>query len=206
LYDLTGQYRQTSPNVWRTSNGEDWEAVTTRADLGPRISGGGGGGGRGGGGGTQYFWSMTVFEDYLLIGTFNYRQGCEIWASKSGDPYSFVRINIPGMEPGRDVVEIYNAQRDRTEYYNEQFGVRNMLVFEDKLYVGTADWAFHTDLIFREILAAQGAELVDWPHSLQVGCEVWRIDHLPPAMGGVRADPEDGRVELSPPIGSLGLI
>jgi len=211
LYDLTGQYRQTSPNVWRTSNGEDWEAVTTRADLGPRISGGGGGGGRGGGGGTQYFWSMTVFEDYLLIGTFNYGQGCEIWASKSGDPYSFVRINIPGMEPGRDLVPIYHPAgcggghgghggQDcwdaYLEYYNEQFGVRNMLVFEDKLYVGTADWAFHTDLIFREILAAQGAELVGWPHSLKVGCEVWRIDHLPPAMYGVRANPEDERVEL----------
>ena len=146
--------------VWRTMNGTDWEPVTTNGNLGGLQNRYG----------NAYMWSMAVFDDHLLIGTFNPLTGCEIWASESGAPNSFRQINISGMESGRNKVEtVYN---DETYYRNEQYGARTFAIFQDKLYVGTATWALHADLVSLVF------GLANYWHSSRVGCEVWRIDHL----------------------------
>jgi hypothetical protein len=146
--------------VWRTINGTDWEPVTTNGNLGGLQNRYG----------NTYMWSMAVFDDHLLIGTLNPLTGCEIWASESGAPDSFKQVNISGMESGRDKVEI--VHNDETYYLNEQYGARTFAIFQDKLYVGTATWALHLDLI--SIVFG----LTNYWHSSRVGCEVWRIDRL----------------------------
>ena len=172
-------------DVWRTSNGEDWEPVTTNGNLRgteDRFD-------------NMYIWSMTVFEDYLLIGTWNFIVGCEVWASKTGNPNSFIQINQDGMEPGRDKVEIvYDSQT--IIKLNEMYGARSFATFQDQLYVGIATWALHADWIFSALLGQFGAGIKDFPHSFNVGCEVWRLDHLLPVVTGLRATPADGRVDL----------
>jgi len=190
MFNLETALTADGADIWRTSNGDDWEAVTTNGNPGgsePRN-------------GNRYMWQMTVFDDYLLVGTYNFFRGCVIYGSKTGDPYSFLQVNIDGMEPGRNKVPVFSPQVQpplpQYFYLNEQYGARTFTTFEDQLYLGTATWAYHADLIWRWLLQENGGEILDFPHSFYVGCEIWRLDHLPPVVTGLRADPEDERVEL----------
>jgi len=143
--------------VWRTRNGTEWEPVTTNGNLEGTENRYG----------NVYMWSMTVFDDHLVVGTLNLFSGCEIWTSRSGMPCSFKQVNISGMETGRNKMRV--IYDDETYHLNEQYGARTFATFQDKLYVGTATWALYTDLIFRVF------GLTNYWHSFRVGCEIWRI-------------------------------
>ena len=130
--------------VWRSSDGVNWNAVV--GDNSNIPAGFGGEFRRF----NYYAWIMEVAyvflraippvesKNYLCIGTFNPVCGGQIWRSPDGENWTMFDINSSATP---------NGFGDRDNY-----GIRTMETFNEKLYVGTA-----TKL---------------W--SLSKGCEIWR--------------------------------
>jgi len=187
--------------VWRW-DGEEWERVINKGN--PQ-------GGEERRRDNMYMWSMIEYEDQLIVGTFNMFRGGELWASDSGDFGSFRLINDPGMYGSQldlvwqPVEEIQIRKYTRRvpvcapppnppkAYLSEQYGIRSLAKFKNKLYVGTASWAYFVDwLAFsppdHPLMPGAGLGCPDEPtmpflgfymHSPKVGCEIWRIRYLP---------------------------
>ncbi|RLE12856.1 hypothetical protein DRI96_03880, partial [Candidatus Aerophobetes bacterium] len=160
--------------VWRW-DGESWECVVPYGNPGggdERID-------------NMYIWRMIEYNEELVIGTMNLLQGGELWASKTGDTGSFVLINDPGMRLDTKHIPVcfeVNGIPYKTNL-SEQYGIRSVAKFKDKLYVGTATWAYFVDRIFFSTqglnLACPDAPEGTYPYSPHVGCEIWRIEKLP---------------------------
>lgn len=173
--------------VWRW-DGEVWECVIENGnpenpfeEEATRID-------------TMYIWRMIVYDGKLIIGTMNLLNGGELWASGTGDPGSFTLINDPGMRRDTNRVpicfELFSIGYKL--YLSEQYGIRTVAEFKNKLYVGTASWASFVDWIIFAPLALGGLLDLSCPdepvgppplpfytHSRYVGCEIWRIGQLP---------------------------
>jgi hypothetical protein len=124
--------------LWKTLDGENWTQVIRRGFGQPF---------------TQWCWRMHVFENRLILGTFNPIRGCQIWASTDDNPQSsddFFQINIDGM--GDNFFPTFLMQD----------GVRVFETFKGNLYAGTASFM---DFLIKRIT--------------RTGCEVWRLEHLP---------------------------
>ena len=106
--------------IWRTSDGTNWTAVTEDGFSGIKpiqIQG------EKLNASNIYMWRMHEYNGNLFVGTLMVGLGCEIWMSPSGDPGTFKQVNLWGM----DVDPL-------------QYGARSFETFKDKLYVGTATY------------------------------------------------------------------
>ena len=65
-------------------------------------------------------WSMVKFKGYLYVGTMNVKNGCQIYRSKTGNKYMWEKVSVDGFEQ-----------------YNKSIGVRNMIVYNNLLWVVT---------------------------------------------------------------------
>ncbi|RZB29416.1 MAG: hypothetical protein AEth_01233 [Candidatus Argoarchaeum ethanivorans] len=147
LYMGTGNLADQA-EVWRTTDGIDWEPVTTTGFL------------ESGGFGTVYMWRMVVYKDRLVVGTFNPTLGGQVWGSTSGHPHTFEQVNVNGMN-GERKLPAFNFG-GFTIYGIDQYGIRSFAVFNDSLYLGTASWGDWVD------------RYAGTNYSKYVGCEVWR--------------------------------
>jgi hypothetical protein len=68
-------------------------------------------------------WSIKTYKDYLYVGTRNVVDGCQIYRSNTGDENSWIQVNENGFGSS-----------------NKSEGVRNMIVYEDLLWVITNSW------------------------------------------------------------------
>jgi uncharacterized repeat protein (TIGR01451 family) len=144
--------------LWRTSDGTNWEPVTTTGFL------------ESGGLGTGYMWRMIVYNNTLCVGTLNPILGGQVWGSTSGHPHTFEQVNVNGMN-GERKIPAFKFGSDFTIYGIDQYGVRSFAVFNDSLYLGTASWGDWVDRI------------AGTNYSEYVGCEVWRTNgatYIPP--------------------------
>jgi len=76
-----------------------------------------------GGFGDKYnicLWSMTEFKEYLYGGTMNLKNGCQVYRSKTGNKDTWEKVSLNGF--GQN---------------NKCIGARNMIVFNDLLWVVT---------------------------------------------------------------------
>lgn len=165
--------------VWRW-DGSNWECVVANGNPG--------------GGGERidnmYIWHMIEYDGQLIIGTMNLLIGGELWASDTGDAESFKLINDPGMRRDTRGVPICPelSGLDYRLNLSEQYGIRTIAEFKNKLYVGTASWAYFVDWIIfsppnhplRPGFSLGCPDAVPGPfglymHSPNVGCEIWRI-------------------------------
>ncbi|MCK4500629.1 hypothetical protein KAU11_09025, partial [Candidatus Babeliales bacterium] len=131
--------------IWKTSDGENWTSII-RYGFGRPSN--------------ICMWWMHVYEDKLIVGTFNLLLGCQIWASTNNNPNNktdFKQINKNGMDGEK--IGLFLPQ---------QYGARTFETFEGQLYVGTNSW----------IATIQSDGLTP-----EYGGEVWRIDHLPDDLG-----------------------
>ena len=138
--------------LWRTSDGLNWEPVILHG-LGDN---------------NFYVWSMLAMDGELFIGTMNPFTGCEIWRSSSGDPGTWEKANVDGMD-GETMftppVSIFVSG-----LIADQYGIRNMVEYNGSLVVGTASWADFLDRVIRNLDPS-------WPGlSQNVGCEIWKLD------------------------------
>jgi hypothetical protein len=131
--------------IWRSFDGVNWEQVVERGfrsdmnlvDISSGVS-------------NVYAWSMNVFQDRLYVGTFNanYRwfsvlgMGCQLWRSDDGTLWE--KVPLPNGTTG---------EYDNGFGKGDNYGIRTMVTYQDKLYVGTA-----TNVIEDS------------------GCEIWRYD------------------------------
>ena len=125
--------------IWKTEDGENWTQIVNRG-FGRIL--------------TQWSWRMHVYENRLIVGTFNPLIGCQIWASTNDHPESqddFIQINVNGMDETGLSFPIFLKQD----------GVRTFETFKGHLYAGTA--------CFMDFLRP-----IKGP-----GVEVWRLEHLP---------------------------
>jgi hypothetical protein len=110
--------------IFRTQNGYNWEVVV------------------GGNSKTKngfytarnfYCWSMEVYDGYLYVGTLNYIGGGEIWKTKDGitwEPVIAYALDLSSKLHGADYPRGFNSG-----LRNYRGGVRNMVVYNDELYV-----------------------------------------------------------------------
>jgi hypothetical protein len=128
--------------IWRSQDGENWSRVVNRGfrddGAGEHIW-------------NVYSWKMEEFQGELYAGTFNAQivrpnyMGCQLWKSPSGDSGTWTKVGLPdgntsGFKDGFGE--------------SENWGIRELRVLNNKLYVGTA------------VLAAQDEE----------GLEIWRYN------------------------------
>jgi len=105
--------------IWKTSDGVNWEQVVRRGFRIPFNFG---------------FWGMQIYDNKIVIGTMNSFFGTQIWSSMSNNPRSnndFTRISQYGINGSL----ISNLIRLR-----KQDGVQELEPFKDFLYAGTASW------------------------------------------------------------------
>ena len=120
--------------IYRTNDGTHWERVMRW-------------GFREFGAGTEsmntYIWQMAVYNNQLYAGTFNspQDQGAQLWRTSNGIDWS--KVSLPNGDGFGEV---------------ENYGIRGLKVYNNKLYVGTAANAFQEET--GEIEA----------------CEIWRYD------------------------------
>ena len=131
--------------IWRSKDGVNWEQVVDRGfrlnmnlvDIASGVS-------------NVYAWSMNVFQDRLYVGTFNacYRwfspigMGCQLWQTDDGTVWK--KVTLPTS---------LDRKYDNGFGEPDNYGIRAMVTYKDKLYVGTA-----TNIIEDS------------------GCEIWRYD------------------------------
>ncbi len=161
--------------IWRW-DGNEWECVVPNGNPGggpSRID-------------NMYIWRMIEYDGQLIIGTMNLLLGGELWASDTGDTGSFRLINDPGMRRDTRCVPICFeiSGLDYRLNLSEQYGIRTVAKFKNKLYVGTASWAYFVDWIFFSPQGLLHLNCPDvpagtYPHSPNVGCEIWRIGKGP---------------------------
>ncbi len=103
--------------IWRSPDGKNWNKVVDRGfrdfDDTERTH-------------NRYVWSMAVYKDYLYVGTYNHpallgHKGCQLWRTFDGE--NWLDVKLPG---GDGFGEATN------------YGIRNLEVYNDWLYVGTA--------------------------------------------------------------------
>ena len=154
--------------IWRTSDGINWTAVTTMGfkDIAGFKAFGNG-----------YMWCMFNYSDMLFVGTMNPILGCQVWKSSTGDPGTFEQVNVNGMNNER---KIPIADLDGFPIAGiDQYGVRSFAEFKGSLYLGTASFGDWIDKIIE-----QGSEESS-NYSEYVGCEVWRTNgttYIPPTI------------------------
>lgn len=112
--------------VWRTHDGDTWEQV--------QLPGGDGFGNKY----NVYAWSMGVYDNCLYLGTCSLdpERGCQLW-KYNGSVWG--KVDLPGGDGFGEV---------------ENYGIRNIVCYQDELYVSTATNIAHHD----------------------EACEVWRYD------------------------------
>jgi len=138
--------------LWRTSDGLNWEPVILHG-LGDN---------------NFYVWSMLVMDGELFIGTMNPFTGCEIWRSSTGDPGTWEKANVDGMDG--EMMFTPPASIFIPGLIADQYGIRNMVEYDDSLFVGTASWADFLDRTIRNLDPS-------WPGlSQNVGCEIWKLE------------------------------
>ena len=126
--------------IWKTTDGENWTQMVKRIGNQPL---------------TMWCWRMHIFNDRLIIGTFNPIIGAELWASTDDNPMSnddFYKIDITDLN------------KNSFPFFLQQDGIRCFETFKGDLYVGTT---LFLDFIIKRFHGN--------------GCEVWRIDHIPEA-------------------------
>ncbi|RLF51237.1 MAG: hypothetical protein DRN24_05290, partial [Thermoplasmata archaeon] len=138
--------------LWRTSDGLTWEPVILNGNGHLNF----------------YIWSMLTYDGELFAGTMNPIAGCELWKSSSGDMGTWERANVNGMDGetmfSPPVSFFYSG------LLADQYGIRNMVEYDDHLVVGTASFAEFADRALKHLVHS-------WPGLSQyVGCEIWRIN------------------------------
>jgi hypothetical protein len=126
--------------IWKTNDGKNWTNIIRHGFGRPS---------------NVCMWWMNIYEDRLVVGTFNFLRGCEIWISTNDNPNSkndFKKINENGMD--REKMGLFLPQ---------QYGARTFESFGNQLYVGTNSWI--------ATLKIDGLKPGD-------GCEVWRINNI----------------------------
>jgi len=157
--------------LWRTTDGINWDPVTTTGFLDiPNYDFRGFGNG--------YMWRMIVYNNSLFVGTLNPILGCQVWKSSTGDWGTFEQVNINGMNGER---KIPIADLDGFPITGiDQYGARSFAEFNGSLYLGTASFGDWIDKILYS--ATNGS----WNNlSKYVGCEVWRTNgttYTPPPI------------------------
>ena len=140
--------------LWRTSDGLNWEPVILHG-LGDN---------------NFYVWSMLAMDGELFIGTMNPFTGCEIWRSSTGDPGTWEKANVDGMDG--EMMFTPPASIFIPGLIADQYGIRNMVEYDGSLIVGTASWADFLDITIKHLLNSSS-----WPGlSQNVGCEIWKLD------------------------------
>jgi len=161
LYVGTQNFRDMA-EIWRTSNGIDWESVVQYGFL--RTNG--------------YIWRLTVYNNKLIAGTMNPFTGCEIWMSETGDLGSFKQMNIHGMNGAMSLPANLGAFIGRDDGpivpWADQYGVRTVANYQGKLIVGTASWGDWVDRMLSKQTVGKWDDLSGY-----VGCEIWRTDGTP---------------------------
>lgn len=64
-------------------------------------------------------WSMAKYKGYLYVGTLNFRKGCQVYRSKTGEKDSWKQVNLNGFGDTKNL------------------GARTMYIFNDLLWVAT---------------------------------------------------------------------
>jgi hypothetical protein len=138
LYAGTINYDITSDGfcqLWRSTDGENWTKVVDKGfrdntDSSPLDA-------------SPYVWSMNEFQNELYVGTFTL-DGCQLWRSDTGNVGEWEKVTLSGGDGFGEW---------------ENYGIRNMVNYNDSMYVGTATHAFQR------------------PNKLvKKSCEVWRYN------------------------------
>ena len=133
--------------VWRTNDGLVWEQVVDHGfrpfmdeyDSKKEAI-------------NTYAWVMQEYRGELYMGTFNARlwlwnergTGCQLWKTRDGEHW--VKVPLPDGLDG----EFHDGFGE-----GENYGIRQIVVFRDKLYIGVASSFFHDH-----------------------GCEIWKFDGM----------------------------
>ena len=111
--------------IYRTSEGEHWEVVVgkdsaTDSGFGARLN--------------FYMWSMKTYNSWLYVGTMN-PLGCELW--KSCDGISWYPV-VAYSSIIKAILHRADFPRGFGKISERIIGVREMIVFNDELYLGLA--------------------------------------------------------------------
>lgn len=114
---------------------------------------------------------MIAYQGKLIVGTMNAFFGCELWASDTGDPGTFDKINLNGMDLS------YNLPANLGAFFGtdfivplaDQYGARSLAEYHGYLMVGTASWGDWVDKMLYAVTNGSWHNVSDY-----VGCEIWR--------------------------------
>jgi hypothetical protein len=90
-------------------------------------------------------WSIKAYKNYLYVGTRNVVDGCQIYRSKTGDKDTWIQVNENGF--GND---------------NKSEGARNMIVYQDLLWVITNSWDYGTQVWVTNGKINEKEEIINW--------------------------------------------
>lgn len=132
-YLYVGTTRRSGFQVWRTADGINYQRVV-RAGFADR--------------GNVYAWRFISYDGYLWLGTYNYLaayagiKGGAVWRTADGENWTEM-VGRNGLYHGYGFDNVYN------------WGIRSFSVYNDKLYIGTANNYQASD--------ANGTEVWEWP-------------------------------------------
>jgi hypothetical protein len=105
-------------------------------------------------------WSLKAYKNYLYVGTRNVVDGCQIYRSPTGDKDTWVQVNNNGFDLG-----------------NKSEGARNMIVYEDLLWVITNSWDYGTQVWVTNGDIKDDEEIINWKkanlNGFGAGCNIF---------------------------------
>jgi hypothetical protein len=117
--------------IWRTTNGVNWEKVVDKGFRDNVTIPGGFYGVK-----NAYCWNMEIFQDKLYAGTFNIpvgynNMGCQLWRSASGNNGDWEKVNLPDGNNTGQYMDGFGEP-------NPNYGIRRLVNWSNNLYVGIA--------------------------------------------------------------------
>ena len=90
-------------------------------------------------------WSIKGYKNFLYVGTRNVVDGCQIYRSQTGDKDTWVQVNQNGF--GDD---------------NKSEGARNMIVYQDLLWVITNSWDYGAQVWVTNGEIYKNLDIINW--------------------------------------------
>lgn len=163
--------------VYRTQDGTQWEGVVgSDAPVGPGMDMGAM---------NYYAWSMAVYDDCLFLGTGNAR-GCELWKTQDGVTWTpVIAYNTFFQAKAHTAL----APRGFGKHLLVVDGIRELLVYNDELYLGTTRPLFG-GVSFQN---RWGRAYLTIPLYPMLGAQIWKYssctDSLTRVVGGIGRQP-----------------
>ncbi len=139
-------------SIWRSNDGLQWGKVLDFSEFGEGFN--------------YYVWRMTPFQNKLYVGTMNVASsdqeltGAQILESATGDPGSFSYLIRNGFDAETTI--IYKRVQPKN------MGVRSFVIFENKLFAGTAT---PITSVVRKSNRSFGLTIA----GKDIGCEIWKM-------------------------------